>query len=424
MFTRFTKIAKKRYPWIAVLLLYLPVCPLEAAEEILVASHDDVEISVTRHATDGDYLVIWLAPEYGFRKAHHALATRLPAQGIEVWQSDIAEALFMPPGAASLKRLDGSHIANLIEYAHAMTGKKIAVAGDSYAAMLALRGAHQWQQRRARADYLVGAILFSPYSYAYIPPLGTAPQYLPIIESTNIPLMIYQAQKNGIISQFDTLLEKLRQHDSPVFTSMVADVMSLFYEEEPTAAMQRAAQPVARSIGQILPLLARQKFPLQPVTLVPGGSTASGIDVYLKDFQGQRQPGAINLKDIDGNAVVRTSFAGQVTVINFWATWCPPCIEEIPSLNRLQALMQGRPFELISINYAQDKNTVVDFLQRIDVDFPVLLDPDGDYAKSWNVISFPSTFVIDKQGVIRYGVNAAIAWDSPELIDKLEALLD
>jgi thiol-disulfide isomerase/thioredoxin len=111
-------------------------------------------------------------------------------------------------------------------------------------------------------------------------------------------------------------------------------------------------------------------------------------------------------------------------VVNFWATWCPPCIEEIPSLNRLQALMQGRPFEIISINYAQDKSTVEKFLQRVDVNFPVLLDPDGNYAKSWKVISFPSTFVIDKQGNIRYGVNAAIAWDSPELIDKLSALLD
>jgi thiol-disulfide isomerase/thioredoxin len=424
MISRITKISEKHCPWIAVLLLCLQVSSLEAAEEILVASHDDVEISVTRYAADGDYLVIWLAPEYGFRKAHRVLAEKLAAQGIEVWQSDLVESLFMPPGSASLKRLDGRHIANLIEYAHSTTGRKIAIAGDSYAAMLALRGAHQWQQRPAHTDYLVGAILFSPYSYASIPPLGTAPEYLPIVESTNIPLMIYQAQKNGIVSQFDTLLEKLRQHGNPVFTSMVPDVMSLFYQEEPTAAMQHAAQPLAHSIGQILPLLARQDFPLQPIAFVPGGSTASGIDVHLKEFQGQRQPGAINLHDIHGNAVVRTSFSGQVTVVNFWATWCPPCIEEIPSLNRLQALMQGHPFEIISINYAQDKSTVLDFLQRIDVNFPVLLDPAGDYAKSWKVISFPSTFVIDKQGDIRYGVNAAIAWDSPQLIDKLSALLN
>jgi peroxiredoxin len=85
--------------------------------------------------------------------------------------------------------------------------------------------------------------------------------------------------------------------------------------------------------------------------------------------------------------------------------------------------MQGRPFELISINYAEDKATVLEFMRRVEVDFPVLLDADGEHAKSWKVISYPSTFVIDRQGVIRYGVNAAIEWDSPELLQRLQALM-
>ena len=85
--------------------------------------------------------------------------------------------------------------------------------------------------------------------------------------------------------------------------------------------------------------------------------------------------------------------------------------------------MAGRPFELISINYAEDKATVLDFMQRIEVDFPVLLDASGEHAKSWKVISYPSTFIIDMQGNIRYGVNAAIEWDSPQLLRQLEVLM-
>jgi peroxiredoxin len=86
--------------------------------------------------------------------------------------------------------------------------------------------------------------------------------------------------------------------------------------------------------------------------------------------------------------------------------------------------MAGQPFELISINYAEDRETVIRFLKRVKVDFPVLLDRNGDYAKRWNVISYPSTFVIDSSGQIRYGVNAAIEWDAPEITSKLEALMN
>lgn len=85
--------------------------------------------------------------------------------------------------------------------------------------------------------------------------------------------------------------------------------------------------------------------------------------------------------------------------------------------------MKGLPFELISINYAEDKKTILEFMKKVNVEFPVLLDKNGDFAKKWNVIAYPSTFVIDKHGKIKYGVNAAIEWDKPEFIQKIKSLL-
>jgi len=61
-------------------------------------------------------------------------------------------------------------------------------------------------------------------------------------------------------------------------------------------------------------------------------------------------------------------------------------------------------------------------MKKVNVEFPVLLDLDGSFAKKWNVIMFPSTFIIDKNGEIKYGVNAAIEWDDPELIEKIKSL--
>ena len=314
-------------------------------------------------------------------------------------------------------------MADLITYAHNISHKKIVVAGDSYAAVIALRGAHRWQEKQQTASYLLGAVLFTPYTYTTIPKLGQLPEYLPIVSATNIPLMIYQAQNSPSIGQFDSLLGRLQQHGNPVYIRYLPNIMSLFYLQTPTVAMQQQTKPLPKHIRKMLALLERQPAPLKPVALKIPATSDSGIDIQLKSFQGKVTPIAITLHNTNGNTVIRKNYKGKVTIINFWATWCPPCIEEIPSLNRLKNKMQGLPFELISINYAEDKDTITQFMQRVQVDFPVLLDQRGEFAKQWKVISYPSTFVIDADGKIRYGVNAAIEWDRPEIINKLKSLM-
>ena len=407
-----------------LVLLQLLSPPVNASQELIFTTPDDEEFSLQRYSSDGEYLLLWLAPEYGFRTAHHELAARLPQQGIEVWLGDIVESLFLPRGSASIKQLDGNYVADLIEYAHAETGKRIFVVGDSYAAVSALRGARQWQTRGHALKYLAGAVLFTPNSYAWLPELGTLPEYLPIVESSNIPMLVLLAEDSAIAGQSDELLDKLRSQGSPVYTRSIGGVMSLFYEDPPTQAMREGALQLPEVLRQVLPLLSGHEVPQQAVAMSMDTENKSGVDIYLKQFRGAPSPPPIDLPDIDGNRLQRTNYTGKVTVVNFWATWCPPCIEEIPSLNRLKQRMAGRPFELLSINYAQDRATVLDFMQKVEVDFPVLLDSDGAHARSWKVISYPSTFVIDMQGNIRYGVNAAIEWDSPELVEQLQALIN
>ena len=393
------------------------------ADEISVPAADDTEIIVKSFPAEGKYLILWLPPEYGFRKAHTLMSQSLSDSGVEVWQADIIESLFMLRGAEPLRSLDGRFIADVIEYAHKTTGKKIVLAGDSYGALAALTGAHQFQQRSNTKVDLVGAILFSPYAYAYIPSLGMAPEYMPVISSTNIPLMIYLSKGSGAIGQFNSLLELLQKNDNPVYTKYVPEVMSLFYKQEPSKMMLKQAGPLPRNIVNMLSVLDKHKVPDNVVALPPRSKTGSGIDVYLKKFKGAMSPITINLVDVYDNLVVKKDFKNQITLVNFWATWCGPCVEEIPSLNRLNEKMQGKPFELISINYAEDKDKIARFMKEVNVEYPVLLDNDGDFAKQWKVITYPSTFVIGMDGKIKYGVNAAIDWDSPELIQKIESLM-
>lgn len=93
----------------------------------------------------------------------------------------------------------------------------------------------------------------------------------------------------------------------------------------------------------MISVLEKHSVPSQPVALKKTKENKSGIDIYLKDYRGAITPIAINLNDAYGKPVVKNNFKGKVTVINFWATWCPPCVQEIPSLNRLKKKMQGLP---------------------------------------------------------------------------------
>ena len=394
-----------------------------AEEEIIVSISPDIEINVEQFSAKGKHLILWLAPEYGLRGGHRSLARLLSQQNIEVWLTNIVESLFLPVGTSSIKKLNGKYVADLIEYANKKTGKKIIVMADSYASLTALRGAHKWQQRKKSKSYFIGAILFSPYTYSSIPPLGQLPEYMPIISSTNIPIMIYQAKKGGTFSQFKSLLKKIEQHGNPVYTRLLPNMMSLFYEDKPTKKMLKQAKLIAINIKKMIPVLEKHPVPSVPIMLTTVSKNKSGIDIYLKEYKGTISPLAIYLKDAYGNDIIKTNYKGKVTLINFWATWCPPCVQEIPSLNRLKNKMKGLSFELISINYAEDRKTIIEFMKKIKVEFPVLLDQDGSFAKEWNVITYPSTFVIDKNGQIKYGVNAAIEWDSPEFIKKIKSLL-
>lgn len=394
-----------------------------AVEHLNIPLDSGDELAVERFNTKGKYLMLWFAPEYGLRPAHRKLANRLQQQNIEVWLSNIPDSLFLPNSASTIRQLRGGNIAELIAYAHHLTHKKILLAGDSYAAVIALRGAHAWQARQESSPYLIGAVLFTPYTYATVPPLGQLPEYLPVVSATNIPILIFQARNSPIFGQFKTLVSHLQQHGNPVYIRYMPDIMSLFYQQEITTAMQQQAAPLPAQINRMLPLLEKHAKLVVPIAFQNKDSTSSGIDIYLKPYHGQVSPAPFKLADTSGQTIHKSRFTGKVTIINFWATWCPPCLQEIPSLNRLKQKMQGLRFELISINYAEDKQTILDFLHRVQVDFPVLLDHEGELAKQWRVISYPSTFIIDPQGNIRYGVNAAIEWDSPELISRLKSLL-
>jgi len=130
------------------------------------------------------------------------------------------------------------------------------------------------------------------------------------------------------------------------------------------------------------------------------------------------------LKDLSGKDVKLSSLRGKVVVLNFWATWCPPCREEIPSMMRLNQAMAGKPFQMLAVSQDEGgKEAVEAYFQKSGANLPVLLDAGKAVGKRYGLTGVPETFVIDTKGVILEKVVGAMDWSDPAVLRFLDGVL-
>lgn len=126
------------------------------------------------------------------------------------------------------------------------------------------------------------------------------------------------------------------------------------------------------------------------------------------------------LNTLTGEVVKLSDLKGQVVLLNFWATWCPPCRQEIPSMMRLNAAMAGKPFRMLCVSIDDGgKVAVEEFFRTSGFSLPALMDPDKRAGKLYGLTGVPETFVIDRNGVILKKIVGAMEWDRPEVITFL-----
>jgi len=123
-----------------------------------------------------------------------------------------------------------------------------------------------------------------------------------------------------------------------------------------------------------------------------------------------------------GKAVALHDFKGEVVVLNFWATWCPPCIQELPSLEQLQTKFKDRGVEVVGVSVDVDGNAYRQFLKDHKVDFLTVRDPDQKSNTLYGTFKFPETYIIDRRGILRRKFIGAVDWNEPEIVDFLSKL--
>ena len=135
-------------------------------------------------------------------------------------------------------------------------------------------------------------------------------------------------------------------------------------------------------------------------------------------------PFDIGLQDLDGRTVNLSDFKGKIVFLNFWATWCPPCRFEMPSMEKLHNKLKNRDFVILAVDLQEPASVVKEFFKEFNLSFTALLDSDGKVGAVFGVISIPTTFILDKEGKIVGGAVGAREWDSRDSFALFEHLIN
>ncbi len=130
----------------------------------------------------------------------------------------------------------------------------------------------------------------------------------------------------------------------------------------------------------------------------------------------------LEMTDMDGEPRKLSDLHGKVVIVNFWATWCPPCRAELPSMNRAAQQLDPEQVVMLAVNVGEDEDTIFTFMGDYPIEFPVWLDQSGKAARQWPLRGLPTTFVVDKNGRIAYRAIGGREWDDDALLDKIRSL--
>ncbi len=142
----------------------------------------------------------------------------------------------------------------------------------------------------------------------------------------------------------------------------------------------------------------------------------------IDELTGKKAP-EFSLKDTNDRTVSLSSLKGNVVLINFWATWCPPCRAEMPSLNRLHKDYMNKGLVVLAVSTDRSVSSVKDFLGRNPVDFPVVMDSGSRVARQFKVFSLPTSFLVDRNGIIVRKYLGEEEWDSEAIRNHIRAAI-
>ncbi|HEY5658261.1 MAG TPA: TlpA disulfide reductase family protein [Myxococcota bacterium] len=125
----------------------------------------------------------------------------------------------------------------------------------------------------------------------------------------------------------------------------------------------------------------------------------------------------------EGAPISLAALRGEVILVNFWATWCKPCEDEMPAMQRLYGALHEQGFQLLAISVDDDREPVVEFSERLGLSFPILFDADKRVAQAYQTYRFPESFLVDRDGRVVERYIGPRDWDAAVYVDRIQRLL-
>ncbi|MCB1799549.1 MAG: redoxin domain-containing protein [Gammaproteobacteria bacterium] len=389
------------------------------------------ELQVQRFAADGRDLLIWVPSEYGIREGNTPFARTIQQAGIDYWLVDLHESYMATTGRDAYAAFEPAHVKELIDHAVQQGWQRIFLGGESRGAALAMQAARLWQTENPGKPALIGMLFYHPNLIEGYTGIGEEARFRKIARETNLPVYIFQPQFNTKYLHSRALAEQLQTGGSAVYLHFLQGVRGGFHVRDADRLNARETEErglLGDRIGHAIRLLALSPPPLgaaEPAddTALPGDIGEPGTGLVAVN---RLQSASLRLRDDDDRMVDLQNLDGEVVLVNFWASWCGPCVKEIGSLIRLVEHFDGRPFRVLTVNISEDRAHVADFFDTRDIvpNFQVLYDLDGSAARRWRVYAVPSTYLLDAQGRVRYGYRGALKWDRSDVIETVDGLLD
>ena len=411
--------------WLLLTILFLSSIVIADDKIEIELSSGEVILADTFKA-DGDTLYLYLPSERGFGKGHIPAAQQLAFDGSDVWVLDLHTSYMVPKNRSSINKFSIDDLVELISLTQDKGFKQLFFVSSGRGAQLALKAAYQWQIKNPDDVYLKGHIFHSPHLIKGAPALGTEAEYVNVAKVSNLPIYMILTQYSTKYFRAKEILQTLKLGGSSVFVHRLKGVRGGFYmrnEEDLTKLDLKVKADLANIYIQAANLLSTVT-PLSPKTLSKRKSTKSSLNFsepMLKTYKG-KQNIVLQLKDLNGNIVKLSDYKDKVILLNFWASWCKPCIKEIPSLVRLGDKLKQQDFQIITVNVGESAREISDFKKRVKFDLPILLDDEGKAVQDWGVYAYPSNFILDKNAIIRYTFRGALEWDSPAIIKTIKKL--
>jgi peroxiredoxin len=156
---------------------------------------------------------------------------------------------------------------------------------------------------------------------------------------------------------------------------------------------------------------------------------ALGAAFYYQQYQAGERAGFpapdFSLQDLHGQSRRLSEFRGKVVFLNVWATWCPPCRMEMPSMEHLYRRLKDRDFVMLAVSEDEDSSQAVQkFVDQMGLTFPVLVDPEGVVPGRYGVTGYPETFIIDREGRVIHHTIGPDEWDTEQAYEFFKRLLE